>query len=199
MQVVTLVNILIFSAVLFLSSMSFGEEGNSVAQIKHSTPNAHQFTFISIDGEPINLNDYKNKVVLVVNTASQCGFTKQYEDLQNLYETYKDQGLVVLAVPCNDFGSQEPGDEEVIKEFVKNSYGVTFPLTQKYSVNGSKAHPFFEWAQKQKKGGFMFSKPRWNFHKFLVDKKGDLYKSYGSQVSPMSAKMIEEIEGLLKS
>lgn len=166
--------------------------------LKQSRANAYQFSFKSIDGEDMLLSDFRGKAVLIVNTASQCGFTKQYKDLQTLYELYKDQGLVVIGVPCNDFGKQEPGDLETIKNFTQKQYGVTFPLTQKYSVKGNDAHPFFKWAEDQKKGALFQSSPKWNFHKFLIDTKGDLVKSYGSQVNPSSVKIREEIERILK-
>lgn len=160
--------------------------------------NAHQFSFISIDGDDMPLSNFKGKAVLVVNTASKCGFTDQYKDLQTLYESYQDQGLVVIGVPCNDFASQEPGSLEVIQDFTKNQFGVTFPLTQKYSVKGEDAHPFFVWASEEKKGGFLQNAPKWNFHKFLIDKNGDLVKSFGSHINPMSQSIRGEIEKLLK-
>jgi glutathione peroxidase len=135
--------------------------------------------------------------VLIVNTASECGLTGQYKKLQELYSEYKNKGLVVLGVPCNDFGGQEPGSEEDIKAFTSDNYGIEFPMTSKYSVKGSEAHPFFVWASEQQKGGFLFSKPRWNFHKYLIDKNGDLYKSYSSKTSPESKELINDIEALL--
>lgn len=166
--------------------------------LKQSQPNAHQFNFTSIDGENFSMADYANKVVLIVNTASQCGFTQQYKDLENLYQSYKDKGLVVIGVPCNDFGGQEPGDLKTIKEFTQQEYGITFPLTQKYSVKGDNAHPFFLWASEQQKGAFLQSSPKWNFHKFLLDQNGDLYKSYGSHINPFSEQIRTDIESLLK-
>lgn len=162
-----------------------------------SPANAHQFSFKSIDGKDMPLIAFKGSVILLVNTASQCGFTDQYTGLQNLYETYKDRGLVVIGVPCNDFGNQEPGDLDVIKDFTKNQFGITFPLTQKYSVKGDDIHPFFSWAARQKKGGFLQSSPKWNFHKFLIDKNGNLVNSFGSHVSPTSSKVRQEIERVL--
>lgn len=165
--------------------------------LPQSVANAHQFTFQSINGDDMPLSGFKGKAILIVNTASQCGFTNQYKDLQAVHEMYDEQGLIVIGVPCNDFGKQEPGELETIKEFTQSKYGVTFPLTQKYSVKGNDAHPFFIWAGKQKKGAFLQSSPKWNFHKFLIDKKGDLVKSYGSQVSPSSRKMRQDIERVL--
>ena len=163
-----------------------------------STPNAHQFSFQSIDGEDMLFGDYDGKVVLVVNTASQCGFTGQYKDLQTLYETYKDQGLVIVGVPSNQFGNQEPGDEDEIKNFITENYGITFPMTQKYEVRGDNAHPFFKWAA-QEDPGFLISGPKWNFHKYLIDKNGNLYKSYGSMTKPSSGEFQADIRNLLES
>lgn len=158
---------------------------------------AYQFAFTSIDGAPLPLADFAGQVVLVVNTASQCGFTGQYKGLQALYEQHRDRGFAVIGVPCNDFGRQEPGDESVIKDFTRNQYGVTFPLTAKTPVTGADAHPFFKWAAAQKKGDFLQSAPKWNFHKFLLDRHGQVYKSYGSQVAPDDKGLTADIEQLL--
>ena len=166
--------------------------------IKQSIPNAHQFDFTSIDGEDFSLSDYSGQVLLIVNTASQCGFTKQYADLQKLYEVYRDQGFSVIGIPCNDFGAQEPGTLENIKSFTQEEYGITFPLTRKYTMRGDGANPFFKWASEQKKGAFLQSSPKWNFHKFLIDQNGDIFKSYGSHVNPFSDKVRRDIETLLK-
>lgn len=160
---------------------------------------AHQFSFKSIDGEDMPLSAYAEKVVLIVNTASQCGFTKQYADLQALHEKYNEQGLVVIGVPCNQFGKQEPGSEDTIKSFVKDQYGITFPLTSKVAVKGKEAHPFFSWAAKQKKGKLFQSSPKWNFHKYLLDQHGRLIKSFGTHVNPQDKTITSEIEALLKN
>lgn len=161
--------------------------------------NAYQHEFKGIDGKPIALAEFRGRPFLVVNTASLCGFTGQYEGLEKLYQTYKDQGFTVIAVPCNDFGGQEPKDEAEIKNFVKEQYGVTFPVAAKYSTKGEDAHPFFTWAASQKKGGMLFSKPRWNFHKFLIDQNGQVASSFGSQVDPMSKDITSAIDALLKA
>jgi len=167
-------------------------------EIQMTKASAYQFDFKGIDGKPINLADFKGKPFLVVNTASLCGFTGQYEGLEALYQKYKEQGFMVLAVPCNDFGGQEPKGEDEIKNFVKEQYGVTFPVAAKYSTKGDDAHPFFTWAAAEKKGGMLFSKPRWNFHKFLIDQNGQVAKSFGSQVDPMSKEITSAVEELLK-
>ena len=159
--------------------------------------NAYAFSFTSIVGDPLPLSDFRGKAVLVVNTASRCGFTKQYAGLQKLYETYKDRGLVVLGVPANNFGGQEPGSREEIKKFCEGVFRVTFPMTDKVSVTGDDAHPFYRWAGAQKKGGLIFSSPKWNFHKFLIAPDGTLAGSYGSNVTPDSSELIKGIEALL--
>ncbi|MGE4314325.1 MAG: glutathione peroxidase [Pseudobdellovibrionaceae bacterium] len=161
--------------------------------------NAYQFSFQTIDGKDMPLSDYKGQVVLVVNTASQCGFTKQYAGLEKLYETYKDKGFTVIGVPCNQFGGQEPGTGEEIKAFAKNEYGITFPLTAKANVKGDNAHPFFTWAAEQNKGGFLSSSPKWNFHKYLIDREGQLYRSYGSTTAPDDSDLAADIEKLLQA
>jgi len=162
-----------------------------------SKAGAYMFSFTSIDGQPMPLSDYAGQVILIVNTASQCGFTKQYKDLQALYERYKDLGFIIIGVPCNQFGGQEPGSESTIKDFAQKQFGVTFPLTSKADVSGKNAHPFFEWASDQNKGAFLQSSPKWNFHKFLINRQGQLIKSFGSHIDPDSSEIISEIEKLL--
>ncbi len=173
------------------------QDKNQPEKLPQTKAGAYQFGFTSIDGKDMPLSGFQDKVIMVVNTASQCGFTKQYEDLQTLYETYKDRGFVVIGVPCNNFGRQEPGDAREIKEFVSEQYGITFPMTQKYDIKGENAHPFFEWASSQKAGGFLFSSPKWNFHKFLIGRDGQLIESFGSQVSPTSDKIKIALEKAL--
>lgn len=192
----------ILLTLIFIGILPFqtkAKENNMSIPDNLTQANAYQFSFTSIDGKDMPLSDFKGKVILIVNTASQCGFTKQYEDLQKLYETYKDQGFVVIGVPCNNFGGQEPESEDKISAFAKDQYGVTFPLTSKANVKGDDIHPFFKWAVDQRKGGIFFSKPKWNFHKFLIGKNGDLIESFGSQVSPSSDDITDEIEKALKN
>lgn len=155
---------------------------------------AFDFSFDSIDGKPLPMADYKGKAVLVVNTASQCGFTPQYTGLQALWSKYKDRGLVVLGVPSNDFGGQEPGKEEDIKKFCEVNFDVDFPLTSKQAVVGGKAHPFYKWVTAELGEG---AAPRWNFHKYLIDPHGKLVGTYPSQVSPESPQLVKEIEAAL--
>lgn len=153
----------------------------------------YSFTTL-VGGEPLPLSKFKGKVLLIVNTASKCGFTKQYEGLQALYEKYKDKGLVIIGVPSNDFGKQEPGTPEEIASFCKLNYGVTFPMTSKQDVIGENAHPFYKWAH-QTLG--MTTAPKWNFHKYLVDKNGNLVDYFNSNTAPDASNLVSAVESLL--
>lgn len=153
----------------------------------------YDFSFRNIDGEALPLSAFKGKTLLVVNTASRCGFTKQYEGLQSLYETYGPRGLVVLGVPSNDFLGQEPGSNEDIKTFCETNFGITFPMTEKVPVKGGDAHPFYLWLSGQEKGGA----PAWNFHKYLFSPDGTLVSSYGSKTKPDDRGFIADIESAL--
>lgn len=161
------------------------------ADPKPSDKTAYDFAFESLTGEPMPLSDYKGKVLLIVNTASKCGFTPQYKGLESLYETYKDKGLVIIGVPSNDFGAQEPGSAADIQHFCQLNYGVTFPMTSKYSVTGRQAHPFYQWAHEVLGFG---SAPKWNFHKYLVDRQGRLVDYFGSATAPDADKLVSAIE-----
>lgn len=147
----------------------------------------------SLQEKPINLNDYKGKNILFVNVASKCGFTKQYEDLQKLHETYKDK-LVVIGVPCNQFGGQEPGTFKEIETFCQANFGVTFLMTEKVDVKGSNQHPLYQWLTKQSKNGNMDTSVKWNFQKYLVGKNGELIDYYLSVTNPMSEKITNHIK-----
>lgn len=139
----------------------------------------------SIDGDEVRFDDYKGKVVLVVNTASKCGLTPQYKGLEALHEKYEDKGLVILGFPCDQFANQEPGDADAIKGFCELNYGVTFPLFEKIDVNGPNTHPVFQYLKDQK-GGLLSSKIKWNFTKFLVDKEGNVVKRFAPTKEPAS-------------
>ncbi|PHS76678.1 MAG: glutathione peroxidase [Rhodospirillaceae bacterium] len=156
---------------------------------------AHDFTFKTIDGKPLPLSQYKGKAVLLVNTASLCGFTPQYEGLQALQDQYKDQGLVVLGVPSNDFGKQEPGSSAEIKDFCDINYSITFPLTEKEVVSGDSAHPFYKWA-KSELG--ILAAPKWNFHKYLITPEGKLADWFSTMTKPGSAKVVKAVEAVLR-
>jgi len=155
---------------------------------------AFGFTFSALEGGTITLADYAGRPVLVVNTASACGFTPQYQGLQNLWEAYSGRGLIVLGVPCNDFGHQEPGDEASIKSFCDSRFAVGFPLTAKQKVIGNEAHPFYRWAR-EKKG--WLAAPKWNFHKYLLDGEGHLVDWFATPTNPESPKVRAAIEKLL--
>lgn len=155
---------------------------------------AHDFSFTSIEGDALPMSSYAGKAVLVVNTASHCGFTSQYADLQALWSRYRGKGFVLLGVPSNDFGGQEPGTAEEIKKFCEVNFDVDFPLTEKVLVKGDDAHPFYKWASTQ--FGFA-AQPRWNFHKYLIAPDGRLVDWFSTPTSPTSAKVIKSIESVL--
>jgi glutathione peroxidase len=155
----------------------------------------YDFSATTIDGKPRKLADYKGKVLLVVNTASKCGFTPQYKGLEALYKKYKDKGLVVLGFPSNQFGAQEPGPESEIAEFCEMNFGVTFPLFSKVDVNGDAAHPLFKYLTSTKKGLLGSEGIKWNFTKFLVDKKGEVVERYAPTTKPED--LVKDIEKAL--
>ena len=156
--------------------------------------NAHSFAFTAIDGGALPLAAWAGKPVLVVNTASFCGYTPQYRALEALWRRYRDRGLVVLGVPSNDFGRQEPGSAAEIKEFCETNYAVDFPLAQKCRVIGGEAHPFYRWvAESLGEAG----SPRWNFHKYLIAPDGELAGAWPSSVAPDDARITREIDGIL--
>ncbi len=157
---------------------------------------AYDFKFTDLDGSPLNLSDFKNKVIVVVNVASQCGFTNQYEDMQNIWEKYQSKGLIIIGVPSNDFGKQEPGSNSEIKNFCEAKFGITFPMTEKVSVKGNSAHPFYQWAYKNYGNSAV---PKWNFHKIIVDKNGKINSTFTSMTNPSSNKFIKVIENLINS
>ena len=137
----------------------------------------YDFTAERMDGSSQAFSEYKDKVLLIVNTASKCGFTPQFEGLESLYQQYKDQGLVVIGFPCNQFGSQDPGSNDEIGAFCQKNYGVSFPMMAKIDVNGADAHPIYDWLKDQK-GGLLTDGIKWNFTKFLIDKQGNLLDYY---------------------
>jgi glutathione peroxidase len=152
------------------------------------------FDFTSIEGTPLSLADYRGKAVLVVNTATRCGFTPQYAGLQSLWEKYRDRGLVVLGVPSNDFGAQELGSEGEIKSFCEVNFDIDFPMTAKEVVSGDNAHPFYKWSGEELGG---LSKPRWNFHKILLDTEGKAVDWFAPTTAPDADNLISAIEAVL--
>jgi glutathione peroxidase len=149
----------------------------------------------SIEGKDYALSDYRDKVILVVNTASECGFTPQYEGLEKLYERYKDRGFVLLGMPCNQFGGQEPGTDSEIKAFCQRRYGVTFPLLTKADVKGSNQHPLYKFLLE---GADMKGNVGWNFEKFLVNRQGKVVRHFSSNVAPDDAELVKAIDKELK-
>lgn len=157
--------------------------------------NLFSFKVRSANGEATSLDAYKDKVVLIVNVASKCGFTPQYKGLEELYQKYKDKGLVILGFPCNQFGGQEPGSDSEIQSFCQLNYGVSFPVMGKIEVNGASADPLFVWLKKSAPGLLGTELIKWNFTKFLIDKGGNVVKRFGPQDEPH--KLAEDIEKLL--
>jgi glutathione peroxidase len=148
----------------------------------------------SISGEKLNLNKFQGKTILLVNVASNCGFTSQYNELQSLYDLYKERGFVVIGIPTNQFGGQEPGSNEEIKKFCETNFNITFPMTSKVNVKGESAHEVYSWAKKN------FGKstvPKWNFHKILINKEGKIHNTFNSFVGPLSNKIVNDIELIL--
>ena len=165
---------------LFINSMSYSKS-------------LYEFSFTSIDGKKLELKSYKNKVILVVNTASMCGFTKQYEGLEKVYQEYKDKGLIVIGMPSNSF-KQEYSDENKVKDFCETKFNITFPMTKIVQVTGEEKHDFYIWLDKQHG-----VKPKWNFYKFLFDKKGTFISSFSSMTRPNSDRILDILNAELNS
>lgn len=165
--------------------------GMCAASRPTSAADAYDFTFTSIDGTPLPLADFRGKTLLVVNTASRCGFTPQYSGLQALWARYRDRGLIVLGVPSNDFGGQEPGTAGEIKEFCAVNFGIDFPLTAKTVVRGEDAHPFYRWASGEVGP---LGVPRWNFHKYLISPDGRLTDWFSTTTPPDAERLTRAIE-----
>ena len=147
-----------------------------------------------LNNETINLSEFKGKAILLVNVASKCGFTKQYTGLQSLYDNYKDKGLLVIGVPSNQFGGQEPGSNTEIKDFCETNFDITFPITDKVDVKGKNAHTIYKWAKENHGNSTV---PKWNFHKILINKEGKVQDTFNSFIKPLSDKITKQIEQLL--
>ena len=186
----------IFIASIFLSCMTPSPDTTTAHSVSITTPvsskSIYDFKVDALGGGTIDFATFKGKKILIVNTASECGFTPQYEGLEQLYEKYKDR-LVIVGFPANNFGAQEPGTNDEIKTFCKKNYGVTFPMAGKISVKGDDIAPIYKWLCNKSENGVMDAKISWNFNKFLIDEKGMLLTKFGSMVKPMS----EEITGKL--
>lgn len=167
--------------------------GNSCKSQSTEKQSIHDLTFTDINGKEIKLSDFKGKNLVLVNVASECGFTKQYEDLQKLHKTYKEN-TVVIGFPCNQFGGQEPGTEKEIESFCKKNFGVTFLLSSKIEVKGTNTHPIFKWLTSKNENGVMDSSVKWNFQKYVLNTNSELVDVFYSTTNPMS----EKITSLLK-
>ena len=154
---------------------------------------AYNFEFNGLEGNSIKLSDYKNKVIVVVNVASRCGYTPQYEDLQALWSEYENKDVVVIGVPTNNF-RQEPGSNKEIKDFCETNFGITFPMTEKVNVIGNNSHPFYKWAKRDFGIGAI---PKWNFHKIIVGKNGKIVDTFSSITKPSSKKFLRTIDSLI--
>ena len=177
--------ILLLIVMMSLTENNLSADNNKVA---------YDFSFKNIDGTNLSLSNYKGKVLIVVNVASKCGFTSQYEDMQNIWEAYQTKGVVILGVPSNDFGGQEPGTNEDIKNFCETNFGINFPMTEKVSVKGSDAHAFYKWA---KESHGKSAVPKWNFHKIIIDKNGKINETFSSITNPSTKKFKKAIEKLI--
>ena len=155
---------------------------------------AYDFYFNDLDGSSLSLAIFKNKVIIAVNVASQCGFTNQYEDMEKIWKKYQSKGVIMLGIPSNDFGQQEPGSNKEIKNFCEAKFGITFPMTEKVLVKGTNAHPFYIWA-KENYGNSAI--PKWNFHKIIIGKEGKIDDTFTSITSPSSKKFIKALEKAL--
>ena len=178
--------------ILLLMIMSFF--GTNVTAIYEKL--AYDFQFKDLDGSTLSLSEYKGKIIVAVNVASQCGFTKQYEDMQNIWDKYQSKGIIMLGIPSNDFGGQEPGSSTEIKNFCEAKFGITFPMTEKVSVKGSEAHPFYIWARENHGKTAV---PKWNFHKIIIGKNGKIAETFSSITKPSSKKFIKVLDNLIKS
>jgi glutathione peroxidase len=185
--------------ILILLSMvvinSFGQNNTQEKAASEKTKKTfHDFSAKAITGEEVNMKDFKGKKVLLVNTASKCGLTPQYEGLERLYKKYGGEKFIIIGFPANDFMGQEPGTNEDIAEFCQKNYGVTFLMMAKISVKGDEIHPIFEWLTNKEKNGVSDEKVSWNFQKFLIDENGNLVKSVSPKVKPESEEIISWIE-----
>ena len=159
-----------------------------------NTKTFFDFKINSINGEELDLSSFKGKTILLVNVASKCGFTNQYDDLQKIYDDFRDKGLIVIGIPTNQFGGQEPGSEKEIKNFCETNFNITFPMTSKYEVKGANAHPIYMWAKDTYGKSAV---PIWNFHKILINKNGKIEDTFASFTGPLSNKVVKKIEEIL--
>lgn len=183
--------VVFFAFTVFVTSLSWRE-----TMASDDALSAYDFSFPAIDAGEIHLSEYEGKAILLVNTASMCGFTPQYDGLQNLWETYRDDGLVVLGVPSADFGGQEYSEDADILDFCEVNFDVDFPLSSKATVKGPDAHPFYKWAEQEMGAD---NAPQWNFHKYLIGRDGKLVASFDSRTKPDDAKIVDAIRDNLSA
>ncbi len=182
-----------YTLIYLLPLLFLGISLSSHAQDKKAKTSFYQLSFVSLDGKNVDFSTFKGKKVLIVNTASKCGFTPQYADLQTLYERYQGK-LIVIGFPSNDFGQQEPGSNEEIASFCQKNYGVSFLIMDKSSVKGEQKNTVYQWLTDKNKNGWNIEEPSWNFCKYLVDENGNLQKFYTSRVTPLSQDIVQEID-----
>jgi len=180
-----------------MKMMLLGLAGVAIAGMAFAASSVYDFTLNSIDGAATPLSSFKGKVVLLVNVASKCGFTPQYAGLEKLYETYKDKGFVIVGVPANNFGSQEPGSDAEIKTFCSRNYNVTFPMMSKLSVKGSDTTPLYQYLTDKSANPHTGGEIKWNFTKFLIDKKGNVINRFEPAVTPEAADLVKAVETAL--
>lgn len=174
---------------IFLATLSTSTKNKTMSAKK----SLYDISISSLQGKKISLSDFKGKYILIVNVASKCGFTPQYKDLQKLYDTYQNK-LVIIGVPCNQFGKQEPGNSSEIEEFCEVNYGVTFLITEKVDVKGNNQHPLYSWLTKKSENGRKNSTVKWNFQKYLINPNGELVDYYYSITSPTSSKITKYLK-----
>ena len=182
-------NFFIIILIIIFNLLNFNIIGNSM-----ENKTFYDFELELITGETISLDKYEGKAILLVNVASKCGFTKQYTDLQNLWEKYREKNLIVLGIPSNQFGNQEPGSNNEIKDFCETNFNINFPMSSKYDVKGENAHNIYKWAKDTYGKSAV---PKWNFHKILIDKNGKVDDTFASFTNPMSKKVLKKLENIL--
>lgn len=196
MKQISLFAIIIF---VFVSNIVIGQQKapkmtTDINQKQRQISSIHHFVVFDINQKPFDFSKLKGKKVMIVNTASKCGYTYQYEELQKLYEKYKNKGFVIVGFPANNFRNQEPGTNAEIAEFCKVNYGVTFPIMEKISVKGDDMHPIYQYLTQKSKNGVEDSEVAWNFQKYLINKNGILEKVFKTKVSPLDSEIIQWIE-----
>lgn len=181
-------SLLLMACASYTPSDNTNSTGNMNNEMTDTTKNIHGFKVTALDGGTIDFSSFKGKKILIVNSASECGYTPQYKDLEALYETYKDK-LVIVGFPANNFGGQEPGTNAEIKSFCTKNYGVSFPMAAKISVKGNDMDPIYQWLTQKDKNGVLDAEVKWNFNKFLIDENGRMMYKFESSVNPMSTEI----------